>query len=229
MGDRQRNTIFENRWDAALRLIPMLSRYADEPCVVLVIPRGGVPIGYAIAKSYSFPLDILLTKKIGHPNNPELAIGAVSLESETVDPNFNVPEEYVRQQIPLIRESLRQRRTKFMGDRAPVDITDKVVIIVDDGIATGHTLMAAIGMIRHRSPGKIVVAVPIAPRQTASKFRELVDEFVCPCMPDDFNAVGQFYKDFAEVTDEDVISLMKDAEALRKTDPNSSTGRAPKT
>jgi predicted phosphoribosyltransferase len=206
--------IYEDRWDAALRLIPMLSRFAEEDCVVLAVPRGGVPIGYAISKAYSFPLDLLLAKKLGHPGNPELAIGAVCLDSETVDAHTHVSEDYIREEIPRIRKTLLERRRTFMGDRSPVDLADRTVIIADDGIATGHTLMAAIGMIRKRKPRRIIVAVPVAPRETARTFRELADEFICPYLPDDFYAVGQFYRQFDEVTDDEVIRLMQAARDL---------------
>jgi len=200
--------MYEDRWDAALRLIDALRRYAGEDCVVLAVPRGGVPIGYAIARAYGFPLDLLLTKKIGHPANPELAIGAVCLEGESIDPSIPVDESYIRKTVPAIRRSLEAKRQKFMGPKAPVPLRGRTVIIVDDGIATGQTLMASIGMIRRSDPARIVVAVPVAPRQTVRKFKALVDDFICPSTPEDFYAVGQFYQDFSEVTDDDVTRLM---------------------
>lgn len=201
--------IYEDRWGAALELIDALQRYAGQDCVVLAVPRGGVPIGYAIARAYGFPLDLLLTKKIGHPANPELAIGAVCLEGESLDPSIPADEAYIRDTTSRIRRSLEERRKKFLGARAPVPIQGRIVIIVDDGIATGQTLLAAVGMIRRKEPARLVVAVPVAPRETVRKFKALVDDFICPLTPEDFHAVGQFYDDFSEVTDEDVIRLMK--------------------
>ena len=114
--------MFRNRYDAALKLIPFLEKYKNERGVVFAIPRGGVPIGYYIAKHYNLPLELLLTKKIGHPGNEEFAIGAVSLEDYIIDERHNIPESYIENEIKRIRESLKERYKKFMGDRKPVDI-----------------------------------------------------------------------------------------------------------
>lgn len=203
--------MFKNRYDAALKLIPFLEKYKNERGVVFAIPRGGVPIGYYISKHYNLPLELLLTKKIGHPENEEFAIGAVSLEDYIIDERHNIPESYIENEIKRIRESLKERYKKFMGDRKPVDMEDKIVIIVDDGIATGNTLLAAIRMMRQKHPKKIVVAVPVAPREAAEKIKKHVDDFICLHIADDFYGVGQFYLDFSEVSDEEVIQLLKDA------------------
>lgn len=200
--------IFEDRYDAAMKMIPLLSKYKNDDGVVLAVPRGGVPIGFHIAKAYHFPLELLLTKKIGFPGNPELAIGAVSLENEIIDDRFDISDTYLKAEILKIRKSLQERYKKFMGDRQPADLKDKTVIIVDDGIATGNTIMASIKMIRAKHPRKIVVAVPVAPDRTASKIRELVDDFICVHIPDEFFGVGQFYRDFSQVSDEEVIEFM---------------------
>src|SRR5438094_586340 len=140
--------LFKDRYDAAMKLIPHLKKYKDEDVIVLAVPRGGVPIGYHIAKNYNFPLELLLTKKIGHPWSNELAIGAVSLENHIIDDRHNIPESYIESEIERIRQSLKERYKKFMGNRKPADVENKIVIIVDDGIATGNTLLAAIRMIR---------------------------------------------------------------------------------
>lgn len=200
--------IFEDRYDAAMKMIPLLSKYKNDDGVVLAVPRGGVPIGFHIAKAYHFPLELLLTKKIGFPGNPELAIGAVSLENEIIDDRFDISDTYLKSEILKIRKSLQERYKKFMGDRQPADLKDKTVIIVDDGIATGNTIMASIKMIRAKHPRKIVVAVPVAPDRTASKIRELVDDFICVHIPDEFFGVGQFYRDFSQVSDEEVMEFM---------------------
>lgn len=203
--------LFKNRYDAALKLIPFLEKYKNERGVVFAIPRGGVPIGFYISKHYNLPLELLLTKKIGHPGNEEFAIGAVSLEDYIIDERHNIPESYIENEIKRIRESLKERYKKFMGDRKPVDMEDKIVIIVDDGIATGNTLLAAIRMMRQKHPKKIVVAVPVAPREAAEKIKKHVDDFICLYIADDFYGVVQFYLDFSEVSDEEVIRLLKDA------------------
>lgn len=204
--------IFKDRHDAAMKMIPLLSPYKGDDGVVLAVPRGGVPIGYEIAMAYHFPLALLLTKKIGFPGNPELAIGAVSLEDEVIDDRFDISSEYLEAEIKKIRAALKERQKKFMGDRQPVDLKDKTVIIVDDGIATGNTMMVSIQMIRAKHPRKVVVAVPVAPDRTAAKISGLVDNFICVHLPDEFYGVGQFYDDFTQVSDEEVLKLMKEAE-----------------
>lgn len=203
--------IFQDRFDAAMKLIPLLAKYKNEEGVVLAVPRGGVPIGYYIAMEYNFPLEILLTKKIGHPGSSELAIGAVSLENEVIDDRHNVSDAYIEEQVQLIRKSLQDRYKKFMGDRKPMDLENKIVIIVDDGIATGNTILAAIKMIRAKRPKKIVVAVPVAPPRTAKVIEKEVDDFVCVSIPEAFFGVGQFYQDFSQVTDREVIQLLREA------------------
>lgn len=203
--------IFRDRDDAAMKLIPLLSKYKDEDGVVLAVPRGGVPIGYLIAKEFNFPIELLLTKKIGYPGNPELAVGAVSLENEVIDDHFTISKTYLEDQINKIRQSLRERQKKFIGDRSPVSFENKTVIIVDDGIATGNTILLAIKLIRARHPKRIVVAVPVAPIRTANKIQELVDDFVCAHIPEFFSGVGQFYHDFTQVSDAEVVRLMSAA------------------
>lgn len=204
--------IYKDREDAAFALIPKLEEYRNKDCVVMAIPRGAVPLGYVIARHFGFPMELLLTKKIGHPNNREYAIGAVSLETELIDENSGVPDSYLQEEISRIRQSLRERRDKFMGNRLPVDIKDKIVIIIDDGIATGHTMLASIALLRSKHPKKIVVAVPVAAPETAGKIKKLADEFICPYFPEEFYGVGAFYEDFSEVTDDDVLKFLEQSQ-----------------
>ena len=213
--------IYTDRQNAALKLISLLEKFKNDNCVILAIPRGGVPIGYYIARKFHFPMDLLLTKKIGHPLNKEVAIGAVSLEDEIVDnyPYINVG--YIENQIEEIRESLKKRYENFVGGRTLVNIKNKTVIIVDDGIATGNTLLAAIKMIRGKSPKKIVVAVPVAPTDSAQKISDNVDEFICPIITDDFRGVGSFYLNFSQVSDEDVVEFMNKINRLETKSINS--------
>ena len=206
--------LYNNRQDAAEKLIPLLKEYIDTESVVLAVPRGGVPIGYAIARHYNLPLDLLLIKKIGHPSNPELAIGAVSLEDEILDNYFSISNEYTNKEIKEIRENLKLRFKKFMGNRSSVDLKNKTVLIVDDGIATGNTLLSAIQLVRRKSPKKIIIAVPVAPYDTAVKIRSKVETFICPNIPVNFRGVGEFYYDFSQVSDEEVIHLI---EEMRRT------------
>lgn len=200
--------IYTDRNDASLKLISLLEKFKSDKCVILAIPRGGVPIGYNIARKFHFPMDLLLTKKIGHPLNKEVAIGAVSLENEIVDDYPYISKGYIEDQILEIREALKNRYEKFVGDRTPVNVKNKTVIIVDDGIATGNTLLAAIKMIRGKSPKKIVVAVPVAPTDSAQKISDNVDELICPLITDNFIGVGGYYMDFYQVSDEEVIQFM---------------------
>lgn len=213
--------IYTDRQNAALKLISLLEKFKNDNCVILAIPRGGVPIGYYIARKFHFPMDLLLTKKIGHPLNKEVAIGAVSLEDEIVDnyPYINVG--YIENQIEEIRESLKKRYENFVGGRTLVNVKNKTVIIVDDGIATGNTLLAAIKMIRGKSPKKIVVAVPVAPTDSAQKISDNVDEFICPIITDDFRGVGSFYLNFSQVSDEVVVEFMNKINRLETKSINS--------
>ena len=197
--------LYNNRKDAALKLIPLLGKYKAEDCVVLAVPRGGVPIGYYVAEKFNFPMELLLTKKIGHPLNSEVAIGAVSLEDSIVDNYPNIPQKYIDTEIQRIRIFLKERHNKFMGDHKAIDLKGKTAIVVDDGIATGNTLLLAIQMIRKNKPKRIIVAVPVAPEDAARKIAKEVDELICPLITNDFHGVGSFYADFSEVSDEEVI------------------------
>jgi putative phosphoribosyl transferase len=202
---------FKDRNDAAQQLIPHLEKYKNEKGMVLAVPRGGVPIAYLIAKTYNLPLELLMTKKIGHPFLSEYAIGAVSLEDEITDNRYGVPQSYIDNEVSRIRESLKERYKLFMGDHKPIDIENKIVIIVDDGVATGNTILSTIKMLRKRKPKKIVVAVPVAPPEVAKKIKQQVDDFICLYTPQPFIGVGLHYMNFTQVSDEEVIQLLKDA------------------
>jgi putative phosphoribosyl transferase len=203
--------LFKNRESASDKLIPFLKKYQNDDCIVLAIPRGGIPVAYSIAKKYGFPMDVVLTKKIGHPMNPEWAIGAVSLESRVVDRSIGLPEEYIDKETERIRKILNEKYKFYMGLKQPVELKNKTVIIVDDGVATGNTMKATIELIRKKHPKKIVAAIPVAPPRTASELKLLVDDFICLATPDDFMAVGQFYFDFGEVTDKEAVDMLKKA------------------
>ncbi|ALW86473.1 phosphoribosyltransferase [Hymenobacter sedentarius] len=207
--------MFQNRQDAALRLAQRLEKYRGEDGIVLAIPRGGVPIGYVIAQQLGFPLEVVLSKKIGHPNNSEYAIGSVSLDSVAVDERTasGIPAEYIQQQAARIQAKLRENFRLFMDGRPPTNLKGKTVIVVDDGIATGHTMVATVEAIRRSQPAKLVVAVPVAPPRAQQQLAPLVDEFVCLLLPHDFAAVGQFYVTFDQVSDEEVIRLLRKSAA----------------
>lgn len=204
---------FKNRHDAALQLIPLLKKYANEQGVILAIPRGAVPMGYYIARELGLPLDILLSKKIGHPANPEVAVGSVSMQGRVIDPRFNMNEDYIENQTVKIRAMLQDRYIKFMGNRASIDLKDKNVIIVDDGIATGNTMLVSVDLVRNQSPKKVIIATPVASAEAVRKLKQKADEVVCLYIPEDFMAVGQFYHDFSQVSDEEVMHFLNELKA----------------
>lgn len=207
---------FSDRYDAAMQLAPLLEKYKKEKGVILAVPRGGVPIGYYLAKYLDFPLDLLMTKKLGHPGNEEFAIGAVSLEGSVVEETMGVPEQYIREETRRIREQLKERYIKFMGNKEPVDIKGKIIIVVDDGVATGRTILSTIKILRNKEPRKIVVAVPVASEEAADRIKEVVDDFICLHTPYPFYGVGRFYADFTQVEDEDVLLLLNELNARGK-------------
>ncbi|MGP8217241.1 MAG: phosphoribosyltransferase [Bacteroidia bacterium] len=203
-------SFFRNREEAGLLLAEKLKEYHGTDSVVLAVPRGGVPVGYEIARELSIPLDIVLSKKIGHPGNKEYAIGSVSLDSVILDKHPEVSKEYIDRQIAHIRADLKKRYALFMGDRIPVNVTGKTVILVDDGIATGNTLLATIDMLRKSNPAKIIVAVPVVPQSNIDIIDHVADEFIYLAAPAHFAGVGSFFEDFRQVDDKEVISMLKE-------------------
>lgn len=197
--------MFRDRIEAGFALAEKLRKYKNTPCLILAVPRGGVPIAFIVAMELGFPLDILLTKKIGHPANKEYAIGAVSLTGSYMVPHQHVSEKYIEEKIIRTREKLQEMYKKFMGDKEPENIKGKTLIIIDDGIATGNTLAATINMLKKGKTGKIVIAVPVASAGALQMLSKEVDEVICLCVPDVFLGVGAFYEDFSQVSDEEVI------------------------
>lgn len=208
--------MFKNRYEAAVQLAGKLEKYKNKDGVILAVPRGGVPIGYTIAKELGLPLEIILSKKIGHPYNPEYAIGSVSLHGAIIDERVtDVPMDYIQKEADRILSGLKEKFKLFMGDRKPSDLSGKIVIIVDDGIATGNTILATIKSIEKSKPQKIIIAVPVAPPATIDKLSKVADEIVCLLMPENFSGVGQFYYDFSQVSDDEVIELLQEANKLK--------------
>lgn len=200
--------MFQDRIDAGLALAGHLQHYKHADAIMLAIPRGGVPVAFPVASLLHLPLQIILSKKIGHPLHKEFAIGAVSLTGQVIGPNAFATEEYIQQETVNIREQLKARYAQYMGDKKPVAIKDKIVIIIDDGVATGYTLLSTIEMIRNEAPKKVVVAVPVASQQAAQKLSEVADEFLCLMIPTHFHSVGEFYEDFMQVSDEEVVQML---------------------
>lgn len=204
--------MFKDRFDAGKQLAKVLQHYKNRDGVILAVPRGGVEIGYVLAKELNLPLEIVLSKKIGHPHQPEFAIGAVSLESRIISERGDVSEEYIEKETKRLRQLLRERYKMYYGDRKPANLDDKIVIVVDDGIATGNTLLSTVELVRHHNPHWVVVAIPVAPPDSLRHVEQAkgVDEVVCLLAPRDFYAVGQFYENFEQVEDDEVVRLLNE-------------------
>jgi putative phosphoribosyl transferase len=204
--------IFKNREEAAHLLARELTAFANSDAVVLALPRGGVPLGYIIAKDLNLPLDVILIKKIGYPRQPEYAVGAVSLNSLIINPHIDLPETYFQEQTLRIRQQLQERYKRYKKDSKPVAVKGKPVLLVDDGIATGYTILAAAQLLRQSDPARIILAVPVAAPRALDKIRPYVDAIIFLDAPEEFQAVGQCYEDFSEVSHEEVIRLLADPE-----------------
>ncbi|OQB48408.1 MAG: putative phosphoribosyl transferase [Firmicutes bacterium ADurb.Bin153] len=207
---------FKDRREAGSRLAGPLKAYKGEDVVIYALPRGGVVLGAEIAKALGAPLDLIIPRKIGHPQNPEYAICAVT---ETGPPICNQEEVehvdplWLKSEIERQRVEIRRRREKFLGGIAPKPAEGKVCIIVDDGIATGLTMLAAIGGLKAQRPGRIIVAVPVVPYEIARRLTEEADELVSLLIETNFlGAVGSYYEDFRQTEDDEVIELLKSAE-----------------
>lgn len=207
--------MFTNRVEAGNLLAEKLIEYKDNKDVIIVtIPRGGLPIGYAIAKKLNLPLEVVLSKKIGHPFHKEFAIGAVTLQNKILDPvATDVSKVYIEEETERIRALLKQRHQWYYGNKLPLVLTGKIVIVVDDGVATGNTLISSIKLIQLQNPLQIVVGLPVSPYSTLKKIEALseVDKVICLLTPESFFAVGQFYGEFNQVNDKEVVRLLKEA------------------
>jgi putative phosphoribosyl transferase len=204
---------FRDRFDAGERLADKIKKYKDGNAVILAIPRGGVETGYELAEKTDLPLDVILIKKIGHPLNSEYAIGSVSLYGRIVNAE-TISEAYLEEETRRIRGLLRERYRQYMAGRPPVELKGKTVILTDDGLATGSTMQAAVELVRNSNPEKIVIAIPVAPRDTIEKMKRIADEVICEFVPQEFYGVGQFYENFDQVSDTEAIELLKKANQI---------------
>ena len=205
--------MFKDRIDAGTQLAEKLLALKSQNVVVLAIPRGGLPLGAIVAKALNAPLDVALTKKIGHPYNKEYAIGAVSLENIILSDAIGVTKGYIEEETTRLRKKLKERHNQYYKNNEPQNIKDKTVIIIDDGIATGNTILVTIELVKMQNPNKIVVAVPVAPPSTVRKLENApeVDEVICLETPFNFHAVGQFYEEFYQVSDQEAIQLLEES------------------
>jgi putative phosphoribosyl transferase len=219
--------VFQNRVDAGRRLASALAPYAGrDDVVVLALPRGGVPVGYEVAKALRCPLDVLIVRKLGAPHNPELAMGAISggealYLNHTVLRALDVSEAQLAGTIARERIEVQRRESVYRGQRPPAPVQGKTVIVVDDGMATGSTMHAALKALRTRLPGRIVVAVPVCPVGAEGHFADVADDFVCVMQPHWFMGIGQFYVDFDQTSDEEVRACL---DAVQDGQPQSARG-----
>ncbi|HBB26597.1 MAG TPA: phosphoribosyltransferase [Bacteroidetes bacterium] len=195
--------IFRDRHSAVHQLIPLLQVHRRHPGVVVAIPRGGVPMAAEIASHLGWPMHVLSVKKLSHPDSPEYAIGAVGLHDHFVtEGHGDVPKDYVEREVHRIQQLLARRELSY--HQPPLDARGKTVIIVDDGIATGLTIRFAVRTLRAQKPRSIIVAVPVAASAALRELHSLVDEFIVLHVPACFGAVGEWYENFTEVTDDEV-------------------------
>lgn len=208
---------FKDRRDAGRKLAQKLTAYAGQPnLLVLSLPRGGVPVAYEVARTLNAPLDICIVRKLGLPGQEELALGAIAsggvreLNLDIVR-TLNIPDEVINLVAKRELQELQRREKLYRGDRPPPEVRDRRIILIDDGLATGASMRAAIAGLRLQHPARIVIAVPVAAQEVCEAFRSEVDEIVCAITPEPFYGVGRWYEDFSQTTDEEVRILLEEA------------------
>ena len=210
-------TQFKDRRDAGKKLAKELLRYANRPDVlVLALPRGGVPVAYEVALALNAPLDVFIVRKLGLPGQEELAIGAIAsggirVLNDDVIRLLNIPQEVINFVAKRELQELKRREQAYRGDRPAPQVRGRTVILIDDGLATGASMRAAVAGLRAQGPARIVVAVPAAAREVCESFRGEVDEIVCALTPDPFYGVGRWYEEFKQMSDEEVRTLLEEA------------------
>jgi predicted phosphoribosyltransferase len=209
--------IFEDRTDAGRKLAARLTRYADrDDVLVLALPRGGVPVAYEVAKDLRAPLDVFLVRKLGVPGHEELAMGAIAsggirIVNEELVSYLGIPDEVIEDTAAVEESELERRARAYRGARPAPDVKDRIVILIDDGLATGATMRAAAASLRPQKPRRIVVAVPVSSAETCDEFRNEVDEVICIATPQHFQGVGLWYNDFSQTSDDEVRALLRRA------------------
>ena len=208
---------FRNRSEAGRFLAGALDRYKDQRDVlVLALPRGGVPVAYKVAAALNAPLDVFIVRKLGVPGHEELAMGAIAtggirVLNRSIVQHLNIPQSVIDTVAAREEEELRRRERLYRGGKASPDITNRTVILVDDGLATGSTMKAAVAALRRQNAARIIVAVPTAPAETCDELQREADEVICAVTPEPFYAVGQWYENFEQTSDAEVTELIRQA------------------
>ena len=204
--------MFADRAEAGKRLAEALEHLAGEPVVVLGVPRGGVEVAAEVAGQHGWELDIVIPRKIGAPHNPELGLGAIAPGVRVLDERMlralGVSEEYLEKEIRAQEEEIDRRSEAYRRGRPPADLAGRTAVVVDDGIATGGTAVAAVRWAKAQGATRVILAVPVAPREAATRLAKEADEVVCLDTPEPFYAVGQWYRDFPQTEDQEVIRLL---------------------
>lgn len=205
--------MFHDRNEAAIRLAKELKDYKGKQPLILAIPRGAVPMAKIIADKLDGVFDVVLVRKLRAPNYPELAIGSIDESGWTYiadhAASVGADSRYIETEKQTQMATIKQRRAQYTPVRPPIDPAGRIVIVIDDGLATGATMISALHGLRNRNPAKLICAIPVSPPETLRKVAALADEVVCLMSPDDFRAVGQFYVDFPQVEDEEVIQILR--------------------
>lgn len=215
---------FQNREEAGRILAAKLMVYANRPeTIVLALPRGGVPIGYEISRALNLPLDVMIVRKLGVPGHEELAMGAIAsggvrVLNRSVIESLRIPPDSLEAVEKREALELMRREATYRGNRHPVSLRGKTVILVDDGVATGSTMRVAISALREQRAGRIILATPVAPPTVRWEMEALVEDFVALVMPEDFFGVGQWYEDFTQVSDDTVYELLRKGAKLQPTE-----------
>ena len=211
---------FQDRRDAGRRLAGKLSHFMDERPVVFALPRGGVPVGYEISRSLRAPLDVFVSRKLGAPGQPEFGIGAVAaggvrVLNQDVVRRLGIPDDYIEQVTAQETAEVGRRLRYFRGQRPEPEVGGRTAIVVDDGLATGVTARAAVQALRLRGPRRLILAAPVCAAQTAELLRPAVDELICLESPTDLGAIGFWYRNFEQTSDEEVVELLERARSER--------------
>jgi putative phosphoribosyl transferase len=212
--EREKTVLFADRVNAGKSLVSALRDLVDKDAIVLAIPRGGVVVGFEVAKALGLPLDVIIPRKIGAPGQPELAIGAVTedgtvLLDESLVERLQVSDYYIKEESEAQKVEIQRRLKLYRGYVPYPSLANRDVILVDDGIATGSTMKAALASVRKRGAKTVVVAIPVGPLSTITELEQEADRVVCLHTPESFYAIGQFYRDFAQTSDEEVTRLLQ--------------------